>query len=417
MTPTTRDAHSLLAGRYELRDTLGRGGMGSVERAHDVELDRDVAIKRLAATFADDIAFRDRFVREARLAGRLSHPNITRVYDLGKDDDDRPFIVMELVDGESLAHRLRRAGPLPAIEAIALIRQACAGLAHAHRAGLVHRDVKPSNLLLERSGGLKVADFGIARAAEMSQITVTGVVLGSRAYLPPEQATGFAVGPPADLFSLGLVLVDAICGLAKNGDPQRPHSLNELRPVAGDDVVDLLRRMVDVEPDRRPESAGEVADLLLAAEVPGSAPLAVELPHLAHEAARRAENGTARTAGDATTALDEDGTDVAAGNGDAATPGTRVEPAARRLAFDDTVVAAAAARRGTRRRRTRFVAAVAAALLAVGAAATAIALSADESPAPAPAPAQPEAVTPPPRDADPGERARNVSRWIRGNTN
>jgi serine/threonine protein kinase len=158
-------------GRYRLERPLGRGGMATVYLACDTELDRPVAVKVLAESLAGDAAFRSRLLREARLAARLSHPNVVSIYDVRESEDRKPYIVMELVDGPTLAELLRERGRLPPDEAVGLAVQACRGLAHAHAAGLVHRDVKPQNLLLREDGMLKVADFGIARAAESTALT------------------------------------------------------------------------------------------------------------------------------------------------------------------------------------------------------------------------------------------------------
>jgi serine/threonine protein kinase len=176
-------------GRYRLERPLGHGGMASVYLALDTELDRPVAVKLLAENLSGDESFRVRFVREARLAAGLSHPNVVGVYDAG-EEDGRPYIVMELVEGETLADVLARRKRLPPDVAVGLALQACAGLERAHAAGLVHRDVKPQNLLVRRDGTLKVADFGIARAAEATALTQVGTVLGTAAYLSPEQLAG-----------------------------------------------------------------------------------------------------------------------------------------------------------------------------------------------------------------------------------
>src|SRR6185295_6483315 len=189
-------------GRYRLERQLGHGGMATVHLGRDSELDRLVAVKVLAESLAGDEAFRRRFLREARLAARLSHPNVVGVYDAGEDAGG-PFIVMEYVEGRTLAELLGERGRLPADEAVALGLQACHGLEHAHQAGLVHRDVKPQNLLLRSDGTLKIADFGIARAAETSALTQIGTILGTAAYLSPEQAVGEDVTSAADIYSLG----------------------------------------------------------------------------------------------------------------------------------------------------------------------------------------------------------------------
>jgi serine/threonine-protein kinase len=197
-----------LAGRYRLEHPLGHGGMATVHLAHDEELNRPVAVKLLAEDVAGDEALRKRFLREARLAARLSHPNVVSVYDAGEAEDGRPFFVMEHVPGTTLAE-LGQIAPERAVE---LAIQACHGLGHAHAAGLVHRDVKPQNLLLREDGTVKVADFGIARAAETTALTQVGTVLGTAAYLSPEQALGEEVTAAADVYALGAVLYELLTG-------------------------------------------------------------------------------------------------------------------------------------------------------------------------------------------------------------
>ena len=195
-------------GRYRLEHPLGHGGMATVYLAHDEELGRPVAIKLLAERLAGDPDFRTRFLREARLAARLSHPNIVTVYDAGEAEDGRPYIVMEYVPGTTFAEL----GQIAPSEAVELAIQASRGLAHAHAAGLVHRDVKPQNLLLREDGTVKVADFGIARAAETTALTQVGTVLGTAAYLSPEQALGEQVTAAAYIYSLGAVLYELLTG-------------------------------------------------------------------------------------------------------------------------------------------------------------------------------------------------------------
>jgi serine/threonine-protein kinase len=168
--------------------------MAVVYLAHDEELHRRVAIKVLAEHLAGDDNFRARFLQESKLAGRLSHPNVVQVYDAGETDRS-PYIVMEYVPGDTIAQR----GKLSYRDAVPLALQACAGLEHAHGAGLIHRDVKPANLLVREDNVLKVADFGIARAAELTRLTQHGTVLGTAAYLSPEQAAGEEVTTATDI--------------------------------------------------------------------------------------------------------------------------------------------------------------------------------------------------------------------------
>ncbi|MDX6642413.1 MAG: eukaryotic-like serine/threonine-protein kinase, partial [Solirubrobacteraceae bacterium] len=187
----------LIADRYELRDRLGTGGMSTVRLAFDARLEREVAVKLLAEHLADDENFVSRFRREALAAARLVHPNIVQVFDFGLDErTGQHYIVMEFVAGHSCAEILRERGTLPTSDAIAIVTQACRGLEHAHRNGVVHRDVKPGNLLRSHEGVVKLADFGIAKATEQSSITQIGSVLGTAAYLAPEQARGEEAGPP-----------------------------------------------------------------------------------------------------------------------------------------------------------------------------------------------------------------------------
>src|SRR5262249_49253974 len=191
--------------------TLGRGGMATVYLAHDTMLDRPVVLKVLAEHLADDPEFRGRFLREARLAARLVHPNIVQVYDVGEDERG-PFIVMEYVDGETLADELRRRGRLPPQDVIAAGRQLCYALEAAHAAHLVPRDIKPQNILPNVHGTVKLADFGIARSLEGTRHTEVGTVLGTAAYLAPEQARGDEITPAADIYSLGVVLYELMTG-------------------------------------------------------------------------------------------------------------------------------------------------------------------------------------------------------------
>ena len=202
---------TVLSGRYELGSLLGTGGMGEVFEAHDRKLGRRVAVKLLRPGVADPTA-RARFVREVQVAAALTHPNVVAVYDVGIEDG-RPFFVMELVDGRTLAAALVD-GPLPVDEAARIADGVLAGLAAAQANGLVHRDVKPANVLLAADGSVKLTDFGIAKAVHdaTTNLTATGQVLGTPAYLAPEQVAGEPAGPATDVYSTGVVLYEMLAG-------------------------------------------------------------------------------------------------------------------------------------------------------------------------------------------------------------
>jgi len=264
-------AVTLVAGRYELVRPLGHGAMATVDLAHDVELDRPVALKRLAENLVHDEDLQRRFLREARLAARLAHPNVVRVFDVG-EDDGRSFIAMEYVEGETLAEVVARRAPLPAAEAAGLGTQMCAGLAAAHAAGLVHRDVKPQNLLLGSDGVLKLGDFGIAAGIEGTRLTLAGTVLGTAGYLAPEQARGEQVTAAADIFAVGAVLYELLTGarvrtagsLAELGseDGYRRPDLASRVSAAPPELVAAVTACLSFRPEDRPPSAAALARLL-----------------------------------------------------------------------------------------------------------------------------------------------------------
>jgi serine/threonine-protein kinase len=260
------------AGRYELGAPLGSGGMGEVLRARDTVLDREVAIKLLSPVFAQDEAVRERFGREARLVARLSHPGIVTVFDSGLEDG-RPFIVMELVDGTTLGELLAGGATLPAERVAAIGHEVALTLAYAHAQRLLHRDVKPANILLPRSGGAKLGDFGIALSTEASRLTQAGTLLGTAAYLSPEQLTGEEATPASDVYALGACLYQALAGrlprddssLAALAADELVTPVRELAPAAPEALEEVVMRCLARQPRYRP-SAAELARALAAGD-------------------------------------------------------------------------------------------------------------------------------------------------------
>jgi len=263
-----------IVGRYRIEGRLGVGGMSSVQLAFDQRLERYVAIKLLAEHLADDPTFVSRFRREALSAARLVHPNIVQVFDFGFDERARQhFIVMEHVPGHSCAELLRDHGPMEVEQAVDVISQACRGLDYAHRNGVVHRDVKPGNLLVSDSDVVKLADFGIARATDQSSITQVGSVLGTAAYLAPEQARGEEAGPRADLYSLGVVAYQLLTGrlpyeasslseLALKQQREPPPPVDELNPRVPPELADAIGMALALDKEERPETALLLAEAI-----------------------------------------------------------------------------------------------------------------------------------------------------------
>ena len=263
-----------IAGRYRLEGRLGFGGMSTVHVATDQRLERRVAVKLLAEHLADDPTFVSRFQREAQAAARLVHPNIVQVFDSGQDESTgQYFIVMEYIEGSSCAEILRDQSWIEVDEAIAIIDQACEGLHYAHRHGVVHRDVKPGNLLRAREGEVKLADFGIAKATEQSSITQVGSVLGTAAYLAPEQARGEEAGPRADLYALGVVTYQLISGrlpyeasslteLALKQQQETPATLDTLVAAVTPELADAVAIALAVDPADRYQTAREMGRAL-----------------------------------------------------------------------------------------------------------------------------------------------------------
>jgi serine/threonine-protein kinase len=267
-------AQSLLAGRYELLDPLGSGGMATVWRARDQRLDREVAVKMLSGSLASDQGFRERFEREARHVASLNQANIVTVHDSGIEGDQY-YIVMELVRGGSLESRLAAASPyLPVGDTMQVVGGVLAALGRAHARGVVHRDIKPANILLTRDGMAKVADFGLAKdAKDADDLTSAGMFLGTLSYASPEQLEGRPASPASDLYSVGCVLYQCLvghppfeaevsAGVVAQHLQVAPRSLREQRPEIPRGLDATVLRALEKSPDRRFSSAAEMSEAL-----------------------------------------------------------------------------------------------------------------------------------------------------------
>jgi len=344
-----------IAGRYRLDSRLGFGGMSTVHLAFDRRLERRVAVKLLAEHLAEDPTFVSRFQREAQAAARLVHPNIVQVFDSGLDERTaQHFIVMEYIEGQSCAEILRDEGWVEVDEAVSIVEQACAGLDYAHRNGVVHRDVKPGNLLRAREGEVKLADFGIAKATEQSSITQVGSVLGTAAYLAPEQARGEEAGPSADLYALGVVAYQLLSGrlpyeaaslteLALKQQREEPPLLDTLVAAVGPELAEAVAIALALDPRDRYQTAREMGRAFTDAQrgitpaEPGAQP---------HDRRHATQATTVLAAG----ARGEERTVVSAraAAGTAAPRRPRPGPAPRRA---ESVIAAPERRRGRLKRR------------------------------------------------------------------
>ena len=258
-----------LGGRYRLVSRIAVGGMGEVWKGHDEALARDVAVKVLREEFAGDAGFLERFRTEARNCAQLSHPNIAQLYDYGEQDGSG-FLVMELVLGEPMSDLLDRQPQLPTRRLLPVLSETARALHAAHVAGVVHRDVKPGNILLARSGRVKITDFGISTTGGQVPMTASGMVMGTAQYLSPEQAIGKAATPASDIYSLGIVAYEALAGNrpftgATAVDIAVAHVNKPVPPLPGDvdpDLAELVLRMLAKEPEERPRSAASLARVL-----------------------------------------------------------------------------------------------------------------------------------------------------------
>ncbi|HET9458053.1 MAG TPA: Stk1 family PASTA domain-containing Ser/Thr kinase [Candidatus Limnocylindrales bacterium] len=263
---------TVLGGRYRLVELLGQGGMATIFRSHDNQLGRDVAVKLLRPEYGRDPDFGSRFRQEAQNAASLNHPNIVSVYDYGQDTAG-PFIVMELVEGEDLSSIIRRSGALPPRQAARIVADTARALEAAHARGIVHRDVKPGNIMIGRDGRVKVTDFGIARAVAEAQMTLPGTTLGSVHYFSPEQARGEQATASSDVFALGIVLYELLTGHRPwEGDTAAAVAMARLAGPVPDpstrragippELTAITRRALAMEPDERWASAGSFGGAL-----------------------------------------------------------------------------------------------------------------------------------------------------------
>ncbi len=261
----------LVDNRYRIKKPLGSGGMADVYLAHDNVLDRDVALKVMSERYAKDEEFVERFRREAQSAAALSHPNIVSIYDRGSSEDGTYYIAMEYLPGGTLKDRILKKGALPPRTAAQVTLQIAEALRAAHNSGVVHRDIKPHNILITADGDLKVTDFGIARAATSSTMTKTGLILGTAHYISPEQAMGEPVGPASDLYSLGVVFYEMLTGQLPydadtpigiamkhvNGSLRPPR---EVDPTIPGGINAIVVKLLSKDPKDRYQSASELIE-------------------------------------------------------------------------------------------------------------------------------------------------------------
>ena len=263
---------STFAGRYQIIEELGKGGMGRVYKTHDNEIQEKVALKLLKPEIASDARTVERFRNEIRLARKIAHRNVCRMYDLGEERGNR-FITMEYVDGEDLKSTIRRIGRLPIGKSIAIVSQICEGLEEAHRLGVVHRDLKPGNIMLDRDGNARIMDFGIARSLKTKGITGAGIMIGTPEYMSPEQVDGKETDPRSDIYSLGVILYEMVTGQMlfegdspftvgmkhKGEEPKNPQDINPQIPA---DLNALILKCLEKDKNNRYPGAGELRSAL-----------------------------------------------------------------------------------------------------------------------------------------------------------
>lgn len=275
----------VLARRYELLELIGGGGMADVYKAHDILLDRPVAVKLLHEQFSNDAEFVNRFTVEAKHSAGINHPNIVNIFDVGQDAG-RHFIVMEYVPGETLKARIQREGHLSVAESLSIAKEIASALVQAHRMNIIHCDIKPHNILITKEGHVKVADFGIARAVSAATMTYGNNVVGSVHYFSPEQAKGTTLTPKTDVYSLGVVMYEMLTGkLPFNGETPVAIALKHLQDTAPSvrqldssipPVVEaIVSKAMTKEPEARPDSSQLVRDIsqaqaMLKNDMPGS---------------------------------------------------------------------------------------------------------------------------------------------------
>src|SRR5215470_18063564 len=271
-TPAVIEVGSVVGNRFEILQLLGEGGMGAVYKAHDRELEKDVALKLIRAELARNPEILQRFKHEIILARQITHRNVIRIFDIGQADGHK-YITMEYLEGRDLRVVLREKGKLPPEEATKIVLQICRALEAAHGEGVIHRDLKPQNIMLDANGRAYVMDFGIARSAYLPGMTQTGALVGTPEYMSPEQAKGEKLDERSDLFSLGVILYELLIGQSPyySETPlatlwkriqEKATPLIEVDPTIPKELSDIVAKALEIEPENRFANAGEFAQQL-----------------------------------------------------------------------------------------------------------------------------------------------------------